>query len=145
MNLLISTKEFVNKDLFVQLGKEEVTVCRVGEVFGEGMEGGKVAELCRKVVNGELERKDPNEVVNLMYVGDVVEELRKVECEEGSYERERCVVPRFYTKVWGEVVNLVCSFKDREDAGEEIELRDDFERKLYATFLSYCDGRKDVK
>lgn len=145
MNLLISSKDFVNKDLFVQLGKEEVTVCRVGEVFGKGMEEGKVAELCRKVVDGELGREEPNEVVNLMYVGDVAEELRKVECEGGSYERERCVVPRFYTKVWGEVVNLVCSFKDREDAGEEIELRDDFERKLYMTFLSYCGGRKDVK
>ena len=129
MNLLISSKDFVNKDLFVQLGKEEVTVCRVGEVFGKGMEEGKVAELCRKVVDGELGREEPNEVVNLMYVGDVAEELRKVECEG----------------VWGEVVNLVCSFKDREDAGEEIELRDDFERKLYMTFLSYCGGRKDVK
>lgn len=117
----------------------------IKEVFGEGVEGGRVAGLCRRVVNGELGREEPNEVVNLMYVGDVVEELRTVKCEGGSYERERCVVPRFYTRVWGEVVNLVCSFKDREDAGEEIELRDDFERKLYATFLSYCGGRKDVK
>lgn len=100
MNLLISSKCFVNKDLFVQLGKEEVTVCRVGEVFGEGMEEGKVAELCRNVVNGELGREEPNEVVNLMYVGDVMEELRKVVCGSGRRDEGECVVPRFYTKVW---------------------------------------------
>lgn len=123
----------------------KIITCRIEEVFGEGMERGMVAELCWKVVSGKSEREDPNEVVNLMYVGDVMKELRRVVCEGGRHDGGECVVPRFYTKVWGEVVNLVCSFKDREDAGEEIELRDDFERKLYATFLSYCGGRKDVK
>lgn len=140
MNLLITGNGFVNKDLFAQLGKENVAVCRVGEVFGEGVEGGRVAGLCRRVVSGEMVwEEEPNEVVNLMYVGDVVEELRKVMCEGGGHDEGECVVPKFYTKVWGEVVNLVCSFKNREDADEEIGLGDDFERKLYATFLSYCD------
>ena len=116
---------------------KKILICKVGEVFGEGMEKGKVAELCRKVINGELGKEEPNEVVNLMYAGDMVEELRRVVSEGGKHNEEECVVPMFYTRVWGEVVNLVCSFKDREDAGEEIELRDDFERKLYATFLSH--------
>ena len=105
-----------------------------------------MAGLCWRVVSGEMVwEEEPNEVVNLMYVGDVVEELRKVMCDGGEHDEGECVVPRFYTKVWGEVVNLVCSFKNRKDAGEEIGLGDDFERKLYATFLSYCGGRKDVK
>ena len=109
------------------------------------MERGRVAELCRRMVSGEVVwGEEPNEVVNLMYVEDVMEELRRVVCEGGRPDEGKCVVPRFYTRVWGEVVNLVGSFKNRMEAGGEVELKDDFERKLYATFLSYCDGSKDV-
>lgn len=136
-----------NRDLniAINIGDSRILVCRVGEVFGEGVEGGKVAELCWRVVSGEgVWEEEPNEVVNLMYVEDVMEELKKVVCGSGRRDEGECVVPRFYTRVWGEVVNLVCSFKSRMEAGEEVELRDDFEQKLYATFLSYCDGSKDV-
>ena len=136
-----------NRDLniAINIGDSRILVCRVGEVFGEGVEGGKVAELCWRVVSGEgVWEEEPNEVVNLMYVEDVMEELKKVVCGSGRRDEGECVVPRFYTRVWGEVVNLVCSFKSRMEAGEEVELRDDFAQKLYATFLSYCDGSKDV-
>ena len=136
-----------NRDLniAINIGDSRILVCRVGEVFGEGVEGGKVAELCWRVVSGEgVWEEEPNEVVNLMYVEDVMEELKKVVCGSGRRDEGECVVPRFYTRVWGEVVNLVYSFRNRMEAGEEVKLRDDFEQKLYATFLSYCDGSKDV-
>lgn len=121
----------------------KLLICRVEEVFGEGVEGGKVAELCWRVMRGESVRgEEANEVVNLMYVGDVMEELRRV-VYGGAHDEGKCVVPRFYTRVWGEVVNLVCSFKNRMEGGEKFELKDDFERKLYATFLSYCNERRN--
>lgn len=116
----------------------KMVICRVEEVFGEELEDGKVAALCRQVVQEiDVKEEEANEVVNLMYVGDVMEELRRVVCEGGKYDEGKCVVPRFYTRVWGEVVNLVWSFKKRMDAGEEVVLKDDFERKLYATYISY--------
>ena len=123
----------------------KLIICRVEEVFGAGVEEGKVAKLCRRVVQGMVvKEEEPNEVVNLMYVGDVMEELKRVVCEGGKHDEEKCVVPRFYTKVWGEVVNLVCSFEKRMDAGEKVELKDDFERKLYATFLSCRNNGRSV-
>ena len=116
----------------------KMVICRVEEVFGEELEDGKVAALCRQVVQEiDVKEEEANEVVNLMYVGDVMEELRRVVCEGGKYDEGKCVVPRFYTRVWGEVVNLVWSFKKRMDAGEEVVLKDDFEQKLYATYISY--------
>ena len=119
-------------------------VCRVEVLFGEGVEEGKVAELCRRVMCGESVRgENANEVVNLIYAGDVMEELRRVVYESGTYDEGKCVVPRFYTRVWGEVVNLVCAFKNRMEGGEKVELKDDFERKLYATFLNYCNERRN--
>ena len=122
----------------VQKVNGKLVICRVEEVFGEELEDGKVAALCRQVVQEiDVKEEEPNEVVNLMYVEDVMEELKRVVCEGGKYDEGKCVVPRFYTKVWGKVVNLVCSFKKRIDAGEEVVLKDDFERKLYATYISY--------
>ena len=143
---MIANKEFANKDLFVLLEEEKVVICRVEEVFGAGVEEGKVAELCRRVAQGMVvKEEEPNEVMNLMYVEDVLEELKRVVCESGKHDEEKCVVPRFYTRVWGEVVNLVWSFKKRIDAGEEVVLKDDFERKLYATYISYEEKRAEGK
>ena len=146
MKVLIINQESVDGDLFARLEREEVTICRVAEIFGERVKMGKVAELCRKVAQWEAIKEDePNEVVNLMYVGDVMEELRKVICEGYRDGGERCVVPAFYTRVWGEVVNLVWLFKKKLDAGEKVELKDGFEQKLYATFLSFCEGKIEVE
>ena len=146
MSILITRQRFVGKDLLAQLEGKNVVVCRVEEVFGEKVEEGKVAELCRRIVREmDVKEEEPNEVVNLMYVGDVMEELRRVVCEGRKHDEGKCVVPRFYTKVWGEVVNLVWSFKKRMEAGEKVVLKDDFERKLYATYISYEEKGAEEK
>ena len=89
LNLWMKNKDgkiIFHKSVYEIDGK--LLFCRVGGIFGEGVKEGKVAELCRKVVNGELGREEPNEVVNLMYVGDVVEELRRVVSEGGKHNEE---------------------------------------------------------
>ena len=118
-----------------------VLVYRFPNVFGKWCRpnyNSAVATFCNNIANGlPITVNDPNVVLNLVYIDDVVDELigslAGKEHRTGNY----CMVPVFHTVVLGDIVNLLYSFRDMRENLEVPDLGDAFTRKLYSTYLSY--------
>lgn len=132
------------EDLLFSYGKEtgtKVLVYRLPNLFGKWCRpnyNSGVATFCNNIAHDlPIKVNDPNVIMNLVYIDDVVEELINAlngnETREGDY----CVVPLVYTIKLGEIVELLYSFKNSRVDLSIPYMADDFTKKLYATYLSY--------
>ena len=138
------------EQLMFQYAKEtgaNVLVYRFPNVFGKWCRpnyNSAVATFCNNIANDlPIQVNDPNVVMNLVYIDDVVDELIAAlggnEHREGDY----CVVPVVHTITLGEIVDLLYQFKDqpRTQLIPEIPFNS-FAKKLYSTYLSYLPKEK---
>lgn len=138
------------EQLMFQYAKEtgaNVLVYRFPNVFGKWCRpnyNSAVATFCNNIANDlPIQVNDPNVVMNLVYIDDVVDELiaalGKNEHRDGDY----CVVPVVHTITLGEIVDLLYQFKDqpRTQLIPEIPYNS-FAKKLYSTYLSYLPKEK---
>jgi UDP-2-acetamido-2,6-beta-L-arabino-hexul-4-ose reductase len=81
-------------------------------------------------------------VMNLVYIDDLVQEL--IRALEGKENRKRdfCEVPIKYIITLGEIVDLIYSFKESRDTLNIPNMANDFEKKLYSTYLSYLPVKR---
>ena len=118
-----------------------VLVYRFPNVFGKWCRpnyNSAVATFCNNIANGlPITVNDPNAVLNLVYIDDVVDELIGALVGKEHRTGDYCMVPVFHTVVLGDIVNLLYSFKDMRDNLQVPDLGDAFTRKLYSTYLSY--------
>ena len=118
-----------------------VLVYRFPNVFGKWCRpnyNSAVATFCNNIANGlPITVNDPNAVLNLVYIDDVVDELIGALVGKDHRTGDYCMVPVFHTVVLGDIVNLLYSFKDMRDNLQVPDLGDAFTRKLYSTYLSY--------
>jgi UDP-2-acetamido-2,6-beta-L-arabino-hexul-4-ose reductase len=146
-------------------------IYRLPNVFGKGCRpnyNSAVATWCHNIANGlPIQVRDPNAVVTLVYVDDVVDafinelnewnELRgsdinaeaqirggdigKVGQLESIKKRENDgnyrSISVTYTKTLGEITALIESFRDSRATRQVPDQADGFTKKLYATYLSY--------
>jgi len=138
------------EQLMFQYAKEtgaNVLVYRFPNVFGKWCRpnyNSAVATFCNNIANDlPIQVNDPNVVMNLVYIDDVVEELiaalKGNEHREGDY----CLVPVVHTITLGEIVDLLYQFKKQPTTQLIPEIPfNSFAKKLYSTYLSYLPKEK---
>lgn len=119
-----------------------VFVFRLPNVFGKWCRphyNSVIATWCHNTARGlPLQIDDPEKRLSLVYIDDVVEAFidaldgRIVPGEDGF-----CRVPREYEKSLGEIASSLESFSRSRSSLVMPNLEDDFQRRLYGTWLSY--------
>ena len=134
------------EDLLFDYSKEtgsKVYVYRLPNVFGKWCRpnyNSAVATFCNNIAhNLPIQVNDPNVILNLVYVDDVINSFiakLKVESPLDLSNRFEEVSP-VYTKPLGEIVSLLNQFKDSRLTLQLPDMGDAFVKKLYSTYLSY--------
>lgn len=132
------------EDLLFEYAKAtgaKALVYRLPNVFGKWCKpnyNSAVATFCYNITRGlDITINDPNVVMNLVYIDDVVAEF--IQVLQGKEHVEDCFsyVPTTYTVKLGEIVDYLYSFKEmRHDLDVPI-LSNTFVKALYSTYLSY--------
>ena len=133
----------------------KVLVYRFPNVFGKWCRpnyNSAVATFCHNIARDlPIMVNDPNVVMNLVYIDDVVDELIAAlkgeehyvchpEQSEGS---EYCCVPIVHRVKLGEIVDLLHQFKEQPKTLMIPEIPENsFAKKLYSTYLSYLPKEK---
>ncbi len=132
------------EELIFRYGKEngvKVFVYRLPNVFGKWCRpnyNSAVATFCHNTAHGlPIQVNDPNVVMNLVYVDDVVasfvDKLKNGKPDAKVYSE---VTPVHILKL-GEIADLINSFKTSRETLQIPDMGDAFTKKLYSTYLSY--------
>lgn len=119
-----------------------VYVYRLPNVFGKWCRpnyNSAIATFCHNIArNMEIQVRDPDVELNLVYIDDVVESFVKVmDSRGGKQGSESYSVQPVHSVKLGAVAALIRSFQlSREQRGVP-DMSDPFTRKLYSTYLSY--------
>ena len=124
----------------------KVLVYRFPNVFGKWCRpnyNSAVATFCHNIAHDlPIQVNDPDVVMNLVYVDDVVDELLAAlngrEHRKGDY----CEVPVVHTIPLGSIAVLIKSFRRMSENLDVPDLSDAFTKKLYSTYLSYLPVEK---
>ena len=126
-----------------------VLVYRFPNLFGKWCRpnyNSVVATFCNYIANDlPITVNDPNVVLTLAYIDDVVEEL--IAALSGNEHRrdEFCFVPQEHKVSLGEIVDLLHSFRDMpRTLGVPDLTPGSFAKKLYSTYLSYLPAEKFI-
>ena len=97
-----------------------------------------VATFCHNIAHDlPIQVNDPDVVMNLVYVDDVVDELLAAlngrEHRKGDY----CEVPVVHTITLGSIAVLIKSFRRMSENLDVPDLSDAFTKKLYSTYLIF--------
>lgn len=158
------------EDLLFDYGRENkvsVLVYRFPNVFGKWCQpnyNSAVATFCHNIANGlPIQVNDPEVMLNLVYIDDVVEELIgaltgkehrqekeqikafkgdvinvvKINKERVETGKQFCTVPVSYKVKLGYVAERIQSFREDREKLQVPDMSDPFTKKLYATYLSY--------
>ena len=132
------------EDLMFAYGKEtgaKTIVYRLPNVFGKWSRpnyNSAVATFCNNIANNlEIKVNDPAVVMNLVYIDDVVEEFINALEGKEHIENNFGYIPTTYTIKLGEIVDLIYSFKKSRENLQLPNMKDEFSKKLYSTYLSY--------
>lgn len=116
-------------------------VYRLPNVFGKWCRpnyNSAVATFCYNIANDlEIKVNDLSVVMNLVYIDDVVEEF--INALEGRENKlgKYCAIPVVHTVTLGKIVELIQSFKGSRVTLSVPNMSNEFEKKLYSTYLSY--------
>ena len=118
-----------------------VFVYRLANVFGKWSRpnyNSAVATWCHNVARDlPIQVRDPDATVTLVYVDDVVDAfLSHLAAPATGCDSILSVSPQT-TRRLGEIVDLIKSFRHEPETLQVPDQRDDFARKLYATYLSF--------
>jgi UDP-2-acetamido-2,6-beta-L-arabino-hexul-4-ose reductase len=134
------------EDLIFEYANETGTlvyVYRLPNVFGKWCRpnyNSAVATFCHNLANGfPITINDPEVVMNLVYIDDVVNELiRQIESgKQPISENKYCSVSPIHTIQLGDIATLISSFRDSRLNLSIPLMTDAFTKKLYSTYLSY--------
>ena len=137
------------EDLLFDYGKEhhvKVLIYRFPNVFGKWCRpnyNSAVATFSHNIANNlPISVNDPNVLMNLIYIDDLVQEL--VNALKGNENRKEnyCYVEPIHTVALGRIVELLYSFKESRHDRTIPNTEDQFTKKLYANYLSYLPKDK---
>ena len=120
----------------------KVYVYRLKNVFGKWCRpnyNSAVATFCYNIANDlPITVSDRENVVNLVYVDDIVEKFIKITGykyqDKAKFYHE---IDISYSKTLGEVTDLLHKFRASRETCMLPDVNDGFEKKLYSTYLSY--------
>jgi UDP-2-acetamido-2,6-beta-L-arabino-hexul-4-ose reductase len=137
------------EDLLLEYGEKTgvaVYVYRLTNVFGKWSRpnyNSVVATLCYNIARGlDIFISDKKKIVELVYIDDVVNSfLRILKDNPKAALREHLTVSPIYKISLGELTERLYQFRDIRKTLAIPDLADEFTRRLYATYLSYLDGK----
>lgn len=141
------------EDLLISYGKEtgaQIYIYRFPNVFGKWCRpnyNSAVATFCYNIAHDlPIRVNDPSVVMNLVYIDDVVTEL--IDALKGNAHTDKegfYAVPVVHTVTLGGIVELLYSFRDSRNTLSIPDMTEGgFEKKLYATYLSYLPADKFI-
>lgn len=132
------------EDLMFNYSEEtgaKVYIYRFPNVFGKWCRpnyNSAVATFSHNIAHGlPITVNDPNHMMNLIYIDDVVDEL--IHALEGNPTKKNqfyTVLP-VYEVTLGEITKLLYEFKESRQNKDIPNMKDGFTKKLYANYLSY--------
>ncbi|MGI8315815.1 capsular polysaccharide biosynthesis protein CapF [Halobacillus mangrovi] len=118
-----------------------VLIYRLPNVFGKWCKpnyNSVVATFCHNIAHDHpIQVKDPNRMLNLVYIDDVINELIDALNGRETAHGDFCKVPIEHEKTLGEIAELTYSFKQCRKDKSIPDMSDPFIKKLYSTYLSY--------
>lgn len=137
------------EDLVFSFGKEngnKTLVYRLPNLFGKWCRpnyNSVIATFCYNIANDlPIKVNDPNVVLTLAYIDDVVEEFINALEDRENRVGEFCGVTKTYTASLGQIAELIYSFKKSREERTIPNMSDEFTKKLYSTYLSYLPKDK---
>jgi UDP-2-acetamido-2,6-beta-L-arabino-hexul-4-ose reductase len=97
-----------------------------------------IATFCYSIARGaQISINDPDKVLRLAYIDDVVQELLRAVVGREYSVGEFCDVPVTHSVSLGEIAEKIYSFRDSRKNLSVPDVSDEFSKKLYATYLSF--------
>lgn len=132
------------EELMFEYGKRtgaKVLIYRFANVFGKWSRpnyNSAVATFCHNMARGlPIKVNDPNAEVKLVYIDDLVDEMILALLGQENRVEPYCQVPLEYTVNLGTIVELLESFVASRINLSVADQRDEFSKKLYATYISF--------
>ncbi|WP_291569605.1 NAD-dependent epimerase/dehydratase family protein [Clostridium sp. UBA4548] len=127
--------------------KAPVYIFRLPNVFGKWCRpnyNSAVATFCHNIANDiEVWISDETKELNLVYIDDVVKGfVDELENENRNLDSQYYHIKTTYIKALGEIVGLLNSFKKNRETLRIPDMKDEFAKKLYSTYLSYLPEDK---
>ena len=102
-----------------------------------------IATFCNNVARDiEIQITDRSKELTLCYIDDVVKEIFNAIKGNPNRVGEFCEVAKTYIKTLGEIADLIFKFKESRNNLSVINTADEFEKKLYSTYLSFLPEDK---
>jgi UDP-2-acetamido-2,6-beta-L-arabino-hexul-4-ose reductase len=156
------SSKLAGEELFFSYGIEtgaKVLVYRFPNLFGKWCRpnyNSVVATFCKNIANDlPIQVNDASVELELLYIDDLVSEMldalegKEHRCEfdgidaVGNASGNYCYVPTTHKVTLGEIINLLCSFKNQPSTLIIPEIpNNSFSKKLYSTYLSYLPKAK---
>ena len=137
------------EDLMLSYGSEtgaKVFVYRLTNVFGKWSRpnyNSAVATFCNNIAAGlPIKVNDPSVVMKLIYIDDVVDEFIAAMNGHANIINGFGTVPVEHTIELGKIADLIYSFKESRDNLSVPDFNNEFEKKLYSTYLSFLPKDK---
>lgn len=137
------------EELLKQFGEENgnpIYVYRFANLFGKWCRpnyNSVTATWCYNIANGlDIQVNDPNVVLPLCYIDDVVKEI--IQCMQGNpnFNGEYYEVSPIHEISLGELAKTIQSFKESRTDLSIPNQNDELTKKLYATYLSYLPEKE---
>lgn len=124
----------------------KVMVYRLPNVFGKWCRpnyNSVIATFCYNIARDlPIKVNDPDVILNLVYIDDVVEELIGALEGKAHSNDKFCYVPTVHTQKLGDIANLIYSFRESRKNLMIPNMGDAFTKKLYSTYLSYLPEKE---
>lgn len=124
----------------------KVLIYRFPNVFGKWCRpnyNSAVATFCHNIARGiPITVNDPSVEMTLVYIDDVVQELKRALIGNENKDNDFCEVPVTHRVLLGEIVDLLQSFKASRDDKYIPNMSDGLGKKLYSTYLSYLPEKE---
>ena len=132
------------EDLLFKYGNEtgsKVLIYRFPNVFGKWCKpnyNSAVATFSYNVANNlPITINDPNVVMNLIYIDDLVKELIRALDNNATKDGKYYKVEPVYPIKLGKIAELLYSFKESRQNKNIPDMSDELTKKLYSNYLSY--------
>ena len=137
------------EDLMFQYAKEtgaKVLIYRFPNLFGKWCRpnyNSVIATFCNNIANDlPIQVNDPNVMLNLVYIDDLVDELINALTGDEYREGKFCYVANVHRVRLGDIVDLLNYFKKGRTSLQVPYVSDSFKKALYSTFVSYLPESK---
>jgi len=136
---LLAEESLINLN---KINENPVSIFRLPNLFGKWSKpnyNSVVATWCNNLSNNQkLEISNPDVIITLAYIDDVIKAIKK-EIEFCNVDETHVYINKIYTTTLGNLSHKLISFKNNRSTLVMPDLKNDFDKHLYSTYLSYLN------